>query len=187
MNQVVFIMILEDVLLNCVLSSTHFPRSWTVSQCVYLRWFNCVFACLHDFYGCTSSSLTSTPGICVNFYVSDTFAQTTKSITNTRHLFMNSRKADETFLFRLSVSRESFFTKYSRLNAAWRCLTKFFGSFFFIFSIYFLNIYMYCSKAEFNKLIKTVGHCARFFEKNMLNTSTLANNFDFIWIFSYSH
>ena len=55
-----------------------------------------MFACLHDYYGCTSSSLTSTPVICVNFDVSDTFAQQQKSITNTRHLFMNSRKADET-------------------------------------------------------------------------------------------
>jgi len=41
--------------------------------------------------------------------------------------------------------------------------------------------------AEFNKLIKTVGHHASFFRKMMLNTPTFANNFDFIWIISYSH
>ena len=37
----------------------------------------------------------------------------------------------------------------------------------FLFSIDFLFIYVYCRKfnAEFNKLIKTVGHCACFFEK----------------------
>ena len=35
------------------------------------------------------------------------------------------------------------------------------------FSVVFLNIYVYSRKlnAEFNKLIKSVGHCARFFEK----------------------
>jgi len=38
--------------------------------------------------------------------------------------------------------------------------------------------------AEFNKIIKTVGHRARFLEN--MNTPTFANNFDFIWIFSYS-
>ena len=42
--------------------------------------------------------------------------------------------------------------------------------------------------AEFNDLIKTVGHRARFCRNMMLNTPTFANNFDFIWIiFSYSH
>jgi len=37
----------------------------------------------------------------------------------------------------------------------------------FLFSIDFLLIYVYCRKfnAEFDKLIKTVGHHARFFEK----------------------
>jgi len=41
--------------------------------------------------------------------------------------------------------------------------------------------------AEFNKLMKTVCHLARFFRKMMLHTPTFAKNFDFIWIFSYSH
>jgi len=62
-----------------------------------------------------------------------------------------------------------------------------FGS--FLFSIVFFYIYIHYRKfnAEFNKLIKTVGHRAHFFEKNILNTPTFANKFDFIWIFSYSH
>jgi len=40
-----------------------------------------------------------------------------------------------------------------------------FGS--FLFSIDFVCIYIYCRKfnAEFNKLIKTVGQRARFYEK----------------------
>ena len=51
-----------------------------------------------------------------------------------------------------------------------------------------MYMYIYCRKfnAEFNKLIKT-GYRACFFEKMILNTPTFANNFDFIWIFSYSH
>jgi len=55
----------------------------------------------------------------------------------------------------------------------------------FLFSIDFFYIYIYCRKfnAEFNKLIKTVGHR----RKMMLNTPTFVNNFAFIWIFSYSH
>ena len=38
----------------------------------------------------------------------------------------------------------------------------------FLFSIYFFYIYINCRKfnAEFNKLIKTVGHLASFFSKN---------------------
>jgi len=40
--------------------------------------------------------------------------------------------------------------------------------------------------AEFNKLIKTVGHWARCFCTKKW-CWTLANNFDFIWIFSYSY
>ena len=38
----------------------------------------------------------------------------------------------------------------------------------FLFSIDFFYIYIYCRKfnAEFNKLIKTVGHRDRFFPKN---------------------
>jgi len=53
----------------------------------------------------------------------------------------------------------------------------------------FFNVYIYCRKfnAEFNKLIQTVGHRARFFSKNELNTPTFANIFEVIWIFSYSH
>ena len=37
---------------------------------------------------------------------------------------------------------------------------------FFIFARFFY-IYIYCRKcnAEFNKLIQTVGHCVRYFEK----------------------
>ena len=49
---------------------------------------------------------------------------------------------------------------------------------------------MYCRKfnAEFNnfKLIKTVGRRARFLENDVQYTH-FAKNFDFIWIFSYSH
>ena len=50
-------------------------------------------------------------------------------------------------------------------------------------------IYIYYRKfnAEFNKLIKTVGHLACCYPKMMLNTPTFANSFNFIWIFSYSH
>ena len=33
----------------------------------------------------------------------------------------------------------------------------------------------------------SVDHRARYFRKMMLNTPTFGNNFDFIWIFSYSH
>jgi len=37
-------------------------------------------------------------------------------------------------------------------------------------------------------LIKTVGHRAIFSEKwSWTHLPTFANNFDFIWIFSYSH
>jgi len=38
----------------------------------------------------------------------------------------------------------------------------------FLCSIDFFYIYIYCRKfnAEFNKFIKTVGHCASFFSKN---------------------
>jgi len=51
----------------------------------------------------------------------------------------------------------------------------------FLFSIDFFYIYIYCRKfnAEFNNLIKTVGHRDRFFQKTMVNTPTFANNFDF--------
>jgi len=57
-----------------------------------------------------------------------------------------------------------------------------------ILSIVFY-IYIYCRKfnVEFKKLIKIVGHCARLKTIMMLNTPTFANNFDFIWIFSYSY
>ena len=60
----------------------------------------------------------------------------------------------------------------------------------FIYYIFhrFFYIYIYCRKcnAEFNKLIKTVGHRAvDFFRKMMLNTPSFANNFDFIWICLY--
>jgi len=60
--------------------------------------------------------------------------------------------------------------------------------FFFIFER-FVYIYIYCKtfNAEFNKLIKTVGHLARFIEKMELKTPGVANNFDVIWIFSYSY
>jgi len=58
----------------------------------------------------------------------------------------------------------------------------------FLFSIYFyLNFYCRKFNAEFNMLIKAVGHCACFFKKMILNTPTFTNNFDIIWIFSYSH
>jgi len=53
----------------------------------------------------------------------------------------------------------------------------------------FIFSYIYCRKfnAEYNKLIKPRGRHARFFLKMILNTPTFANNFDGIWIFSYSH
>jgi len=63
-----------------------------------------------------------------------------------------------------------------------------FGSFLFL--IDFFYIYLYCRKfnAEFNKLIKTVGHRVRFFfRKMMLNTPTVVNIFEIVWILSYSH
>jgi len=40
--------------------------------------------------------------------------------------------------------------------------------------------------AKFNKLIKTIGHRARFFE-NWLITTTFAKNFDSIRAFSYCY
>ena len=82
----------------------------------------------------------------------------------------------------------SFYQKHnSSILQAWQIYTiHFVGS--FLFSIDCFYIYMYCRKfnAEFNKLIKTVGHCC-FPKKMMLTTPTFANNFDFIWVFSYSH
>ena len=56
----------------------------------------------------------------------------------------------------------------------------------FLFSIDFFYIYIRCRifNAEFNKLIKTMGHCS-FFRKMMLNTPTFAKNFDFILTFSH--
>ena len=49
-----------------------------------------------------------------------------------------------------------------------------------------ISIYIDCRKlnAEFNKLIKTVGHRAGFFEKMMLNTPTLPT---FLTLFGYFH
>jgi len=41
--------------------------------------------------------------------------------------------------------------------------------------------------AEFNKLIKTVGHRALFFRKMILNTPTFVNMFYFIWIYIGCH
>jgi len=40
-------------------------------------------------------------------------------------------------------------------------------SFFVFFRYFFIYIYIHCRifNAEFNKLIKTIGHRARFFEK----------------------
>ena len=40
--------------------------------------------------------------------------------------------------------------------------------------------------AEYNKLIKTVGHRPRLFSNNDYE-QTFVNNFDCIWIISYSH
>ena len=47
------------------------------------------------------------------------------------------------------------------------CIKDVYGSFFYIFDIFYFYIYIYCrkGKAEFNELIQTVGHRARFFEK----------------------
>jgi len=60
-----------------------------------------------------------------------------------------------------------------------------FGSLCVVVVFWIFYIYINCGKvnAEFNTLIKTVGHSVRYFRK----LSTFANNFDFIWIFSYSH
>ena len=58
-------------------------------------------------------------------------------------------------------------------------------SVFFLFSIDFFYIYIiYCRKfsAEFNKLIKTVGHSACFFRKMMLNLCNI-----FFTLFGYFH
>ena len=58
------------------------------------------------------------------------------------------------------------------------------------FSAFFiLDTFLYFRKfnAEFNKLIKTVDHVLVLFRKIILNTPTFANNFDFIWIFPFSH
>ena len=64
-----------------------------------------------------------------------------------------------------------------------------FGSFLFLIDCFY--IYLYCRKvnAEFNKLVKTVGHRVRsfFFRKMMLNTPTVVNIFEIVWILSYSH
>jgi len=58
-------------------------------------------------------------------------------------------------------------------------------------SIVCFYIYIYCRKvnAEFNKLIKyrRLLYSVFVFRKMMLNKPTFANNFDFIWIFLYSH
>ena len=62
----------------------------------------------------------------------------------------------------------------------------YFRKFFFIFESFFY-IYIRCRKlnADFNKLIKITGQCARgVFRKMMLNTKTFANKFDIIWTFS---
>jgi len=50
--------------------------------------------------------------------------------------------------------------------------------FFFIFER-FVYIYIYCKtfNAEFNKLIKTVGHLARFIEKNEVEDTRRCQQF----------
>jgi len=58
-----------------------------------------------------------------------------------------------------------------------------FGSLCVVVFLDFLYLHILQVNAEFNTLIKTVGYIARYFRK----LSTFANNFDFIWIFSYSH
>ena len=49
----------------------------------------------------------------------------------------------------------------------------------FLFSIDFFYIYIYCRKfnAEFNNLIKTVGHRDRFFQKNDVEHTHLCQQF----------
>ena len=48
-------------------------------------------------------------------------------------------------------------------------LKTFTAVFFYIFDIFYFYIYIYCRKgnAEFNKLIQTVGHRARFFKNEV--------------------
>jgi len=61
----------------------------------------------------------------------------------------------------------------------------------FNFDRLFFYIYIYFRKfnVEFNEIITNIGHHARCVVvlKMMLNTSTFANNFDYIWMFSDSH
>jgi len=58
----------------------------------------------------------------------------------------------------------------------------------FLFSIDFFYIYIYCRKfnAEFNKLIKTVGHRARFFEIDVQHTHLCQQFWLYLDIFIFS-
>ena len=53
----------------------------------------------------------------------------------------------------------------------------------------FFYVYIYCKtiNAEFNKLKNSRSTCSFFSNNDVEHTPTFANNFDFIWIFSYSH
>jgi len=50
-------------------------------------------------------------------------------------------------------------------------------------------MYIYCRKfnVEFNKLIKTAGHCAGLKKEKDVEHTQFDNKFDFILIVSYSH
>jgi len=60
------------------------------------------------------------------------------------------------------------------------------GVFFSLIDIFFyIYIYYRIFNAEFNKLIKTVGHRALIFREMVLNTPTFANNFGYFQILTY--